>query len=325
MPDLREAREAPTPFAVRAADGFAIKGLFWRRPEGDRRARPVVIINPATSVRCRYYARFAAFLFREGLDVICYDYRGIGESRPATLRGFEAGWLDWGSLDFDAIVRHAALACPGQPVHVVGHSIGGFLIGLAGSSHAIGRVFTVGAQFAYWRDYAPASRAALIAKWHIAMPLLTLLFGYFPGRRLGWLEDTPKGVVRDWVLSHPRFEDKWRGRAAARTLDRHALVLRFAAVTAPMLAVSLTDDEFGTIPAIERALAYFTQSPRQHLRISPEAIGAPSIGHFGFFHSRFERTLWPLALEWLRFGRLRADCPGTRIAPERSECAHAAR
>ncbi len=93
------------PFATRAADGYAIRGFFWRHPGEGRAARPVVIINPATSVRCRYYFRFADFLFNNGFDVIAYDYRGIGESRPESLRGFDAGWLDWGRLDFEAVLR----------------------------------------------------------------------------------------------------------------------------------------------------------------------------------------------------------------------------
>lgn len=65
--------------------------------------RPVVIINAATSVRCRHYSRFADYLFANGLDVITYDYRGIGESRDGSLRGFKASWSDWGMLDFEAI------------------------------------------------------------------------------------------------------------------------------------------------------------------------------------------------------------------------------
>ncbi len=32
----------------------------------------------------------------------------------------------------------------------------------------------------------------MLVKWHLAMPLLTMAFGYFPGKKLGWLEDTPK-------------------------------------------------------------------------------------------------------------------------------------
>jgi predicted alpha/beta hydrolase len=67
-----------------------------------------VIINAATSVRCRYYSRFADYLFAQGCDVLTYDYRGIGESRPASLRGFQASWSDWGRLDFEAMLAHAA-------------------------------------------------------------------------------------------------------------------------------------------------------------------------------------------------------------------------
>jgi predicted alpha/beta hydrolase len=142
----------PEPLSVRVADGVPINGFQWRhaRPRPD--ARPVVVINSATSVRCRYYARFAAFLFGHGFDVITYDYRGIGESRPAPLRGFAAGWVDWGHLDCDAVLRFADAASPGRPVYVVAHSIGGFVLGLAGSNYLVRRVFTVGAQYAYWRD-----------------------------------------------------------------------------------------------------------------------------------------------------------------------------
>jgi predicted alpha/beta hydrolase len=67
-----------------------------------------VIINSATSVRCRYYSRFASFLFGEGFDVITYDYRGIGESRPVSLRGFDAGWIDMQAVTIRRLrVRHA--------------------------------------------------------------------------------------------------------------------------------------------------------------------------------------------------------------------------
>lgn len=300
----------PESFTVTAEDGYPLKGFVWRRSGN---SRPVVIINPATSVRCRYYFRFAVFLFNNGFDVIAFDYRGIGQSRPANLRGFDAGWLDWGCRDFEAILRHAEHVFPGQAIDVVAHSIGGFVLGLAKSNYRIRRVFTMGAQYAYWRDYKVGTRSRMVAKWHVLMPLLTLVFGYFPGKKLGWIEDTPKAVVRDWSLSRARFEDTWRGRAAQRYPAKRALVQQFAAVTAAILAVSVTDDEFGTIPAVERLLAYFSQSPRLHLRISPQSIGETAIGHFGFFNSRLERQLWQIPLEWLKFGRLPPDTPGVLV------------
>ena len=81
-----------------------------------------------------------AFLFQHGYDVIAYDYRGVGESRPAALRGFAATWLDWGRLDFEAVLRYAAHTLEGRSIDVVAHSIGGFVVGLAPSNHLIRRV-----------------------------------------------------------------------------------------------------------------------------------------------------------------------------------------
>lgn len=309
----------PQPLAVPAADGYVLHGFCWRHDDAAAAGRPVVIVNAATSVRCRYYARFAAWLHRHGCDVITYDYRGIGESRPPSLRGFKAGWIDWGRLDFEAMLRHAAAHFPGQPIAVAAHSVGGFLIGLAASSHRIDRVFTMGAQFAYWRDYDRRRLPRLLLKWHVVMPALTRVFGYFPGRRLDWLEDTPRGVVRDWTARQPRFEDTWRrGSLVLQEHERRALVEQFAAVRAPMLALSVDDDEFGTVTAIERLLAYYRRSPRTHLHIAPSDLGLAEIGHFAFFHSRFEQTLWKLPLEWLRHGRLPPGAPGRIVAGERA-------
>lgn len=306
---------SPEPLIVAAADGYELRGFCWRHAQAAAAPRPLVIINAATSVRCRYYGRFAAWLHRHGFDVLTYDYRGIGESRPASLRGFDAGWIDWGRLDFEAVLRHALDRFPGQPIHVVAHSVGGFLIGLAPSSHHIERVFTMGAQFAYWRDYDRRRLPGLLLKWHVVMPALTRVFGYFPGRRLDWLEDTPRGVVRDWTARHPRFEDTWRrGSLALPADERRALVERFAAVRATTLALSVGDDEFGTVAAVERLLAYYRGSARTHLHLAPVDIGLREIGHFAFFHSRFEHTLWKLPLEWLRSGRLPPDAPGSVIS-----------
>jgi predicted alpha/beta hydrolase len=325
MQDRKTTAPAPEAIALVAADGCPIRGFVWRHGErhaGDwgvvhrsnASARPVVIVNAATSVRCRYYFRFAAFLFSHGCDAIVYDYRGIGESRPQSLRGFRASWLDWGQLDFEAVLRYAAREFPGQPVDDVAHSIGGVVVGLAPSNAMIRRVVTMGAQYAHWRDYAPGRKLAMLWRWHVLMPVLAILAGYVPARRLGWMEDTPKGVALSWSRSKARFEDTFRrGAFALGDAGRARLVAQFSAVHAPILAISVTDDEFGTVPAIERLLRYFTGSARTHLRIAPRQIGQPAIGHFAFFHSRFEDSLWPIALAWLKSEALREGGPGSVV------------
>jgi hypothetical protein len=58
--------------------------------------------------------------------------------------------------------------------------------------------------------------------------------------------------------------------------------------------------------------------------LRPEAAGERQVGHFAFFHSRFEHSLWQIPLAWLRHGRLPAQ-PFGEVETLRAEAApHAA-
>ncbi|MGQ8634169.1 alpha/beta hydrolase family protein [Agrobacterium sp. DKPNP3] len=255
-----------------------------------------VIINPATGVAARYYHRYAAFLAGHGFDVLTYDYRGIGRSRPSKLRGCGYRWRDWGELDFDAALRFMEGKEGNNPILVVGHSIGGFLIGLAKSAPLVERALTVGAQYAWWGDYASKRRRALFWKWHVMMPIITAAFGYFPGKRLGWLEDLPAGVAYEWSFRGPRFETSHPRR------DRQEVMQRFASVKAEILALTVSDDELGTPDAIQRTLAYFSGSRKETVILEPGEYGRASIGHFGLFHDSHASGFWLDTLLWLRDG-----------------------
>lgn len=316
--DMAPKFAKPLKIDIPAVDGFPLHAHVWVHAlEEGGCPPPVVVISPATSVQSRYYSRFADFLHAHGFNVITYDYRGIGGSKPGNMRGFKANWLDWGRKDFEGVLQFAATCFKGHAIHVAAHSVGGVLIGMAPSNHVIQRIFTMGSQFAYWRDYAKHKRFAMYLRWHIVMPTLTAIFGYFPGKLLGWLEDTPSGVVRDWISPEPRFEDIYKSGPQALTDDeRKCLVQNFSQVRAPTLALSLADDEFGTIPAIHRLLRYYQNSPAVHLHIEPGDLGQPSIGHFAFFNARYADTLWRIPLTWLRDGKVTDELPVRRVAQE---------
>lgn len=275
-------------------DGVTLHGHLWKTSQ--EQLTGTVIVNPATGVTARYYHRYAAFLTEHGFDVITYDYRGIGLSRPKHLRGCGYRWRDWGELDFDAVLRFAKARNPSAPLLVVGHSIGGFLLGFAESAPAIDRILTIGAQYAYWYDYAPAYRARLFLKWHVAMPAITTLFGYFPGKRLGWLEDLPAGVANEWSFRPKRMELSYPRK------DREAILERFASVSAPTLAVTMSDDELATAIGIRRALSYYRNAHRTQVLLSPQDFGFATIGHFDLFHDRHVTGFWRDTLNWLRQG-----------------------
>ena len=276
------------------ADSTRLRGHLWK-PDG--LAHGTVLLNPATGVLARYYHFYACYLAENGFAAITYDYRGIGLSRPPRLRGSGITWRDWGERDCEAAIIFAKDRDPGGSLSIVGHSIGGFLIGFAPSAPRVDRILTVGAQYAYWPDYAARRRMRLVMRWHVAMPVLTALFGYFPGRRLGWLEDLPAAVAREWSFRRARMELNYPAA------DRSTILERFTAVRAPILALSTTDDDFATIPAMTRALAYFTGCQRHIVMLEPANLSQASIGHFALFHTRFRGNFWPATLAWLRDGR----------------------
>lgn len=275
-------------------DGFSLSAQLWR-PEGPERG--AVIVSSATGVLARYYARYASFLNAQGFAVLTYDYRGIGGSRPASLRGMKVRWRDWGEQDFDAAVRWMRQRDPDGLLVAVGHSIGGFLPGFAEAAPQIDRFLSVGSQYAYWPDYAADKRLQMLAKWHLCMPLLTACCGYFPGRRLGWLEDLPAGVVREWAFRRARLEHSYP------PAERDRVLQGFAAIRAPILAVSVSDDEYGTPSAIRRALGYYRNSQRQHVRLEPAALGVARVGHFDLFREHHRDAFWQGTLEWIADGR----------------------
>ncbi|MDW5312771.1 alpha/beta fold hydrolase [Rhizobium sp. PL01] len=282
------------PIGIACPDGVRLGGHIWTGAGSSPCG--AVVINPATGVLARYYHPYARFLAEHGFTVLTYDYRGIGQSRPASLRGCTYRWADWGEQDFAAALGFLDAHVPDGPRLVVGHSIGGFLPGFALNAPLIDRMLTVGAQYAYWRDYASARRLHLLLKWHLAMPVLTALCGYFPGRTLGWLEDLPAGVAKDWSFRRARME------FTHPSGHRPELLQRFAAVTAGILAIGVTDDDIGTPKAIRRALRYYENARPAEVMLSPTDLGLDRIGHFSLFHKRHAADFWLDSLLWLRDG-----------------------
>ncbi|QJP13415.1 alpha/beta fold hydrolase [Starkeya sp. ORNL1] len=282
------------PIEIACRDGVTLRGHLWARRGG--RSHGIVIVNPATGVAARYYHYFAGFLAERGFDVLTYDYRGIGLSRPERLRGQGYRWRDWGELDFDAALRFARDHDAAASLLVVGHSIGGYLPGLSENATAIDRMLTVGAQYGWWRDYAAGRRTRLFLKWHVLMPAVTAMFGYFPGKRLGWLEDLPVGVANEWSFRRARMELNHPPQM------REEVIRRFAAVSASILAVVVSDDDIGTVPAVRRTLGYYVGAARTEVLLTPGDLGFDAIGHFSLFHARHAAGFWLDALLWLRDG-----------------------
>ncbi|QLF69007.1 alpha/beta fold hydrolase [Peteryoungia desertarenae] len=283
----------PIDVELRCRDGVRLRGHWW---PSQVTAQATVVINSATGVAARYYNYYARFLTENGFNALTYDYRGIGLSRPTDLKGITYTWREWGEQDFDAALDHALKADGTGRVLVVGHSIGGFLPGYAGSVDRLDGLLSVGGQYGYWGDYMRRYRPSLFVKWHLAMPLVTQALGYFPGKRLGWLEDLPKHVALEWALQRGRVEQGLEPAASERLREN------FRRMRAPVLSVTMSDDPIATPAAIRRATAYYSGATTTRILLSPEDLGHRKVGHFGLFHARHRTDFWEKSLEWLRHG-----------------------
>jgi predicted alpha/beta hydrolase len=228
-----------------------------------------------------YYQPFASWLAQQGFTAATFDYRGTGLSRTGTLRGFKADIFDWARLDCAAMVD----AMQERPLYWIGHSLGGQILGLVPNRDRIRKAVTVATGSGYWLENVPSLRLKVWWLWFVIVPLALPLFGYFPGARLRKVGDLPKGVMAQWR--------RWcLDREYAVGAEGERIRAQYAAVSTPIVSLSFADDEMMSAANTESIHGFYRAAPRTMKRIAPQDIGARRIGHFGFFRSAFESSLW---------------------------------
>ncbi|MBT9456287.1 MAG: alpha/beta fold hydrolase [Burkholderiaceae bacterium] len=281
--------------SFKAADGFELHGHCYGEAAT---ARAGLLIAPAMGVEQRYYAEFARWMAAQGYLVFSFDYRGMGASRPValkhSLRGLEADIHTWAELDAAAALDELSRRLGGdaKPIHWLGHSLGGQILGMLPNRARVSRAITVGCGSGYWRENAISLRRYVWWLWYVIVPLALPLCGYFPGRKLRKVGDLPRGVMaqwRRWCLDR----DYMMGEGGA------GLRAQYAAMKLPMLSLSFTDDEFMSRRNTESLHSFYAGAQPEIRRIAPKDIGERRIGHFGFFRKHFQATLWPQVARFL--------------------------
>ena len=272
---------------IPAKDGYPLSATSFVPPT----TSAWVIVNSATAVSRTYYARFARFLAERGFAVVTYDYRGIGGSRPARLRGFQARMRDWAQEDAAGVMDWVDARHAGR-VLAVGHSFGGQALGLLPRADRLSGALIVGAQSGYWRHW-PGWRAPVVAVfWHAVIPALSGICGYYPASVLGMGKDIPAGVAREWA--------RW-GRQPGYVTDADGGALRaaYARVAFPIRSYSFSDDPLAPPRAVEALLGFYNGAHIERRALTPRDLGVRAIGHWGFFRERFRDPLWIEAASWL--------------------------
>lgn len=283
-----------------AKDGYTLGGTLFL-PRGAK--RHAVLINSATAVPRQIYKGFASYLAKRGSAVLTYDYRGTGDSRQKSLvgynqfkslAGFQASMADWAALDATAAVTWMRERYNNLPLGYVGHSFGGQALGALPNNTEVARALLVASQAGYWGLMTSPERYRVYVLLNFIGVPLTKLLGYAPGR-MGLGLDLPKGVFLQWV----RWVMSKRYMFDDPTLEA---VANFPKYHGALRAICISDDPWATRSAVELLCSGFTSITPEIDVITPADVGAPRIGHFGFFRPQHRDTLWRGAAEWLEEG-----------------------
>ena len=310
---MHDTPPSPEPCTLTAHDGYRLSATRFPA-HGTPRGR--LVVAGATGVQQRFYRRFAQYAAGRGHTALTLDYRGVGGSRPATLRGFEMDYLDWARLDLAAAVDAALdpATDDGTPLFVVGHSYGGHAFGLLPQHSRVAGLYTFGTGAGWHGWMPPLERLRVLALWCVLGPVATRLAGYLPWSRLGMGEDLPLGVYRQW-RHWCRFPRYFFDDPALAT----AMTNQFASVRTPIVAANALDDLWATPASRDAFMAGYSRAPWRALDIDPRASGLGPIGHMGYFRPAAQ-PLWHGALDW--FDSLPAPAADT-TQPEPHPHAHA--
>lgn len=279
---------------IAAPDGYRLGALLYARADL-RDPADAVVFNAGGGLSSLRYRHFLRFLALQGLPVLAYDYRGVGVSRPASWRNFDAGIEDWCELDQVSAIEAMRARFPAARLASVSHSIGCMIAAAAPNAPALHQMVFIAPHTAYWGDYLQPWRWPMAFMWHMLMPVTARVVGYFPASLLGLGDDLPRRVALQWAS---RRTPDYRPGAAGGDPARETVALdRMARLTVPALVISITDDAFAPEIAVRRFLMGLAQAPVVRRVVDARSSGG-AVGHYGYFRRANART-WEIASRFL--------------------------
>ncbi len=217
-------------------------GLFW---------------IPALGVPAIKYEKWAQALAALGITVAVHEWRGNDTSSLRPSRQCDWGYSELVQVDMPASLAAARVAAPGLRWTIGGHSLGGQLAAIAAglSPDNFGGLLLVATGVPDFRSFPLHQRVGILAFAYF-VPVVTTLFGLFPGDRLKWAGRESATLMRRWAQTARRGDYRRIG------LDRDAEdVLK--AWRGPVLGLQFADDWLASTASLDLLIAKLGPGARQ--------------------------------------------------------------
>ena len=253
-------------------------------PEG---AAPDVayVLHAATGVPRDYYGKFAAWVAEQGHACLTYSYRSDGSDKDSLLAS-RVTMADWGIADQNAALNALIARFPDAEYRVIGHSLGGFMTMFHDEANRVSRLTAACSGPAMWSRTPFPKVFGAFAFWYLVGPFYMATKGLVPGRLLGSSEDLPSSAFRQWkrwCTNYRLHKPEWGKTMPTPDLEKFSGDLNLVGVT----------DDWMIPPEVVHDLADFYPKARASMTtVSPQDVGASSIGHLSIFRPKAQST-WP--------------------------------
>jgi predicted alpha/beta hydrolase len=257
---------------VRSADGAEADLQLTCPPN----ASVGILWLPALGVTARHYQAFAAALADQGVATAVHEWRGAGSSNIRASRRCDWGYRELLEHDIPASLDAARGAFPRLKWILAGHSLGGQFAALYAALYpqsAEGFAFAASGS-PYWRTFPGRMRFVLRAV-PLLVHLVTMVCGYYPGRRLGFAGSESRQLMRDWART--TIAGSYRNYVGARDSES-----ALAEYPKPVLGIRLSDDTLCPPDSFEWLMAKFRQASIERIVLAREDFPSERANHFSW-------------------------------------------
>lgn len=276
-------------FTINTDDDYTITATYFRpeKPNGTS-----IVISGGVGMPQRFFFNFAQWLSEQGCDAYTFDFRGVGLSKPKSLKRMQAGYKEWANFDFVSITQYVKNSAPENKMYHIGHSFGGNSLGMSQAFKSYDRFLTVGSQFGYYRNFPWHMQLSILLGFGVMTRVLSPIYGYFPSNLIGLGEPLPSQVAADWgtLLLH---------KDSVLELSTQIGGNYYSEITQPILMISIDDDNFAPKKSVDvLASEVFINAGVERRHLIPREFELKKIGHNDFFRKRHKERLWPIVSDW---------------------------